>query len=232
LPFLVERRIGRGDVMFVSTGLLSGWNNLTRTNAVVLLDRLLRGMLVRTLPRRNFGTNERAVFAVAAADRRGEFSLERPGGASEALFVDAVGPERFAVTLRNLTQRGIFHLTAEKMVETARPATDSGTRPASPLRALQPDRLWQVDLAVNGLADESDLTTIGEVELRQRLGEASVRWVARGEPIRLEGAAVQGQEIWKWLMAAALVGLLLELAILARSNSATSQPAALSPEAL
>ena len=30
------------------------------------LDRLLRGMLVRTLPRRNFGTNERAVFAVAA----------------------------------------------------------------------------------------------------------------------------------------------------------------------
>jgi hypothetical protein len=239
LPFLVERRIGRGDVMFVSTGVLSGWNNLTRTNAVVLLDRLLRGMLVRTLPRRNFGTNERAVFAVAAADRRGEFSLERPGGTTEALFVDAVGPEQYAVTLRNLTQRGTYHLTAEKMVDTPRSVpSDSGPRPASPLRAPQADRLWQVDLAVNGLPDESDLTTIGEVELRQRLGDASVRWVARGEPIRLEGAAVQGQEIWWWLMVVALGGLLVELAILAvlaiqsPGQSATSQPAPLAPEAL
>ena len=92
LPFLVERRVGRGDVLFVSTGVLSGWNNLTRTNAVVLLDRLLRGMLVRTLPRRNYGTNERAVFAVAPADRRADFSLARPGGTTEPLFVDAVGP--------------------------------------------------------------------------------------------------------------------------------------------
>jgi hypothetical protein len=48
------------------------------------------------------------------------------------------------------------------------------------------------------------------------------RWVPRGEPIRLEGAAVQGQEFWKWLMAAALACLLLELAILTRSQVATA----------
>jgi hypothetical protein len=230
LPFLVERRVGRGDVLFVSTGLISGWNNLTRTNAVVLLDRLLRNMLVRTLPRRNYGTNERAAFAVAPADRRADFTLACPGGTNEPLFVDAIGPERFAVTLRNLTQRGLYRLSAEKLIESNRPAAaDSGSR-ASSTRALRADRLWQVDLAVNGPSDESDLTTIGEVDLRQRLGEASVRWVARGEPIRLEGAAVRGQEFWKWLMAAALVGLLLELAVLARSQAATTPAATLAPE--
>lgn len=230
LPFLVERRLGRGDVLLVSTGVLSGWNNLTRTNAVVLLDRLLRGMLVRTLPRRNYGTNERAVFAVDPADRRADFSLTRPGGAAEPLFVDALGPERFAVTLRNLTQRGAYRLSAEKLIESARPvATDSGARGSSN-RIVHADRLWQVDLAVNGPADESDLQAIGEVELRQRLGDAGARWVARGEPIRLEGAAVRGQEFWKWLMAAALLGLLLELAVLTRSHAATLKTATLSPE--
>jgi hypothetical protein len=232
LPFLVERHIGRGDVLFVSTGVLSGWNNLTRTNAVVLLDRLLRRMLVSTLPRRNYGTNERAVFAIAPADRRADFSLARPGGTSEPLFVDAIGPERFAVTLRNLTQRGDYRLSAEKLIESARPtAADAGSR-TSVARAVHADRLWQVDLAVNGPADESDLQTIGEVELQKRLGDAGVRWVAQGEPICLEGAAVRGQEFWKWLMAAALAGLILELAILSRSQAATSQKVALSPDVI
>ncbi|MBI3860892.1 MAG: hypothetical protein HY290_03250, partial [Planctomycetia bacterium] len=88
-----------------------------------------------------------------------------------------------------------------------------------------PDRLWQIDLAVNGPAEESDLKTIGEVELRRRWGDAPVRWVALGEPIRLEGAAVRGQEFWKWLMSAALIVLLLELAVLMRSQTATSKTA-------
>jgi hypothetical protein len=187
-------------------------------------------MLVSTLPRRNYGTNERAVFAVAPADRRADFSLARPGGTSEPLFVDAIGPERFAVTLRNLTQRGDYRLSAGKLIESARPtAADAGSR-TSVARAVHADRLWQVDLAVNGPADESDLQAIGEVEFQKRLGDAGVRWVAQGEPIRLEGAAVRGQEFWKWLMAAALAGLILELAVLSRSHAATSQKVALSPD--
>ncbi|MGE5192554.1 MAG: BatA domain-containing protein, partial [Deltaproteobacteria bacterium] len=40
VPFLVERRIGRGEVLFVSSGVYTGWNNLMRTNAVLVLDRL------------------------------------------------------------------------------------------------------------------------------------------------------------------------------------------------
>lgn len=221
-PFLVERRVGRGDIFFVSTGVLSGWNNLTKTNAVVLLDRLLRGMLARTLPRHNYGTGERVVIPVPLADRRAEFSLARPGGTSEGVFVDAVGPESFAILLRNLTQRGTYRLLAEKISESSSATgSDSAKRSAGSIRA-HADRLWQLELAVNGPVDESELKTIGEIELKERLGDAPVRWLARGEPIRLEGAAVRGQEFWKWLMAAALVCLLLELAILTRSHAATS----------
>ena len=220
-PFLVERRVGRGDIFFVSTGVLSGWNNLTKTNAVVLLDRLLRGMLARTLPRRNYGTGERVVVPVPLADRRAEFSLARPGGTSEGVFVDAIGPENFAIHLRNLTQRGNYRLLAERIAEsTASTGTDPANRAAGGPRA-HADRLWQIEMAVNGPADESELKAIGEVELRERLGDAPVRWLARGEPIRLEGATVRGQEFWKWLMAAALLCLLLELAILTRSQFAT-----------
>jgi hypothetical protein len=201
---------------------LSGWNNLTRTNAVVLLDRLLRGMLARTLPRRNYGTGERVVIPVPQADRRAEFSLARPGGTSEGVFVDAIGPESFAVLLRNLTQRGNYRLLAERISESsAATGTDAANRAGGGTRA-HADRLWQIEMAVNGPADESELKSIGALELRERLGDAQVRWLARGEPISLEGAAVRGQEFWKWLMAAALVGLLLELAILVRSQVATS----------
>ena len=53
-----------------------------RTNAVVLFDRLLRGMLMRHFGRRrNYGTNERAVFAVAARPIAGPiFRSPDPGG--------------------------------------------------------------------------------------------------------------------------------------------------------
>ena len=227
VPFLIERRIGRGDVLFIATGVQSSWNNLTRTNAVVIYDRLLRTMMLRTLPPRNFGTNERAIFAVAAADRRADFTLTRPDGSTEPLFVDASGVDQFSVALRNLTERGAYRLSASQIHESRSGASES----ANAARALQSNRLWQIDMAVNGPSEESDLSSIGEVELQQRLGSAAVRWVAKGEPIRLEGATVRGQEFWKWLMAAALVGLFFELVVLARSHSATASPPSLTTEA-
>jgi hypothetical protein len=222
-PFLVERRVGRGDIIFVSTGVLSGWNNLTRTNAVVLLDRLLRSMLARTLPRRNYGTGERVVVPVPLADRRSEFSLARPGGLTEGVFVDAVGPESFAIGLRNLMQRGNYRVLAERFSDPASPTgIDSAKTTGGHARMVHADRLWQIELAVNGPSDESDLKAISELELRDRLGNVALRWLARGETIKLEGATVRGQEIWKWLMAGALVCLLLELAIVVRGQVATS----------
>ena len=117
-------------------------------------------------------------------------------------------------------------MLAERVSESAAAAIGSDAANPAPgasrAKAAHADRLWQIEMAVNGPVDESELKAIGALELRERLGDAPVPWLARGEPIRLEGAAVRGQEFWKWLMAAALVCLLLELAILTRSQMATS----------
>jgi hypothetical protein len=234
VPFLVDRQIGRGEVLFISSGVYSGWNNLMRTNAVLILDRLLRGELSRTLPRRNFETVEHVVFPVDPADRRNDFSLERPGGESDSLFVDVVGSDRFAITLRHLTQRGQYRLANDRPVEFA-PGGGAETRPraADGARRAPINRVWRIDLAVNGPEEESELQTITAEDLRERLAGAPVRWVSRGEAIGLEGAAVRGQEFWKWLMAAALASLLLELVILAVSHLSTrTAPADAEPPAL
>ncbi len=42
LPFLVERAIGSGRVLFFSSGFLTGWNDLSTKNAMWLIDRVLR----------------------------------------------------------------------------------------------------------------------------------------------------------------------------------------------
>ncbi|MFM9196472.1 MAG: hypothetical protein ACKOWG_12165, partial [Planctomycetia bacterium] len=48
-PFLVTRRIGKGSVAWLASGLTGSWNTLAKTNAMLLCDRLLRGMLADTL---------------------------------------------------------------------------------------------------------------------------------------------------------------------------------------
>src|SRR5262249_8494055 len=53
LPFLIERRIGNGEVLMVTSGMFSAWNTLPKTNAMLLMDRILRAHLERTLPERN-----------------------------------------------------------------------------------------------------------------------------------------------------------------------------------
>jgi hypothetical protein len=210
-------------VLFVSTGLFTGWNNLTRTNAVVIIDRLLRGLLSRTLPRRNYSTEERVVVAVDAADRGAGFAIEPPSGDRESLFVDAVASDRFAITLKPLTRRGHYRVIAERPSDpdAAKPEAALSARASNARRAAPPDRLWQLALAVNGSPDESELQVVGESDLHDRLAGSAVRWVPPGESIRLEGAAASGQEFWKWLMAASLGCLVLELLVLTRSHNAT-----------
>jgi hypothetical protein len=78
LPFLVSRRIGRGEVMFCSTGLLSSWTTLPKTNAVLIFDRILRGMIESTLPRHNFPPSERMTLPLPQFDQGLLVKLVRP----------------------------------------------------------------------------------------------------------------------------------------------------------
>ena len=83
LPFLVERNLGRGRVLLVTTGVLSNWNTLPKDRAVFIYDRLLRSMLARTLPDRNLNSPEQVTIPVL--DRNGMYTLKRPEAAEARL---------------------------------------------------------------------------------------------------------------------------------------------------
>jgi hypothetical protein len=201
VPFLVERKIGRGEVLFVSTGAMSSWNTLPKTNTILLFDRILRGMLERTLPQRNLASVEQITLPVS--DRNASYNLTRPDGSQEPLAVDALGADVYGVSVRNATSRGVYKVTALK------------PDPSAEHEGLE-GKLWEIPLAVNGAARESDLTLLDESSLQQRMPEAKYRWIGRGERISLEGSQVRGQNLWKWLVLLVLVCLLAELAVLAR----------------
>ncbi len=205
VPFLVERAIGQGRVLLVTSGVFSNWNTLPKDKAVVIYDRLLRGMLARTLPERNLDSAEQITIPVV--DRNGIYTLKRPdapeGQSPEVLQVDALGADVYGVTVNNLTARGIYTVTAAK-----------GDVSAENEGAAA--KLWELNLAVNGPPRESELAVIDQATLKDRMGDANYRWVGPGEQINLEGAQVRFQDLWKWLILLVLVGLLVEMFILAR----------------
>jgi hypothetical protein len=76
-----------------------------------------------------------------------------------------------------------------------------------------------IPLAINGPARESELEWFDALALRERLGDASFRWIERDEPISLEGAQIRGRNLWKPLVMLVLAGLLLEMLLLARPHA-------------
>jgi hypothetical protein len=158
-------------------------------------------MLERTLPRRNLASVEQFNLPIAADDRHAQFTLARPGETvPEPLSVEALGPETYGIAIRNVTTRGNYRVTAHRAESAANEGSDA--------------KLWEVPLSVNGPEQESDLTSLDEKGLEDRLGEANYRWVPAGSTISLEGAHVRGHDLWRWLMLAVLACLLAELFVL------------------
>lgn len=200
--FMVEGRIDRGRVVFVSSGLQSSWNILPKTNAMVIFDRLLREMVVQTLPQRNYGAEERVSIPVPSADRELQLSLIRPGseGAPEALDVGFIGQDRRGVTVSHLYKRGVYQIRDMRDED---PATTSGHQP------------FEVTLVVNGDPAESELDPLSRPQFDQLAEGTKVSWVDDGEQISLAGTALYGQGWWWWLVVAVLTFLFIEMAILA-----------------
>jgi len=196
-PFLVEREVGRGTVVFAASALQSEWNTLMRSNAVILIDRLLRSLLERTLPRRSFEPAESIVLPVEPGERRMGFLLKRPGAPAggpgsapaveESLMVEAVGADAYGITVRDALDRGLYSIRR-----------DGGSGPS-------------IVIAVNGPESESHLAALSEAALRERLGELDIPWIGRAEPIPLASAETSGEGMWRWLLSGVLVLLLAEL---------------------
>jgi hypothetical protein len=241
VPFLVERNIGRGEVLMFSSGFFSSWNDLPRKNAIWMVDRILRSRLEYTLPDRNVDTSATPVFVpVNAAERNEPFVLIRPDGKQQPLEVQRVGRDEFGVEVGDFAERGIYHVAlhspqsaadlppeapADKGADkTADKASPDKTGPAKlPVASPGQPKDREEVIAANGPASESELASIDEAALATRLkGTAgsdtsalNYRWVGRGEPISLSGAEVWGQDTWWWLILLLLLALLVEMAILA-----------------
>ena len=217
LPYLVQRQIGQGQVLFVASGVQPEWNTLATTDTVLIFDRIFRSMLQETLPERNVGTIEQVLLPVEPQDRQNRITLQRPGRAEELLTVDALGGDRYGVTVRNLSRRGVYRITAH------RAEAPAGAVPASPMPgnvaaaggAVADTKVWEIPLAAGGPERESELRSLDRAGLEARLSGGQYRWIARDEPIRLEGAGITGQNLWKVLMAGVLACLCVELGVLA-----------------
>jgi len=213
LPFLIERKLGRGRTLLFTSGVYASpdgdinWNTLARMDAVILYDHILRSLLEQTLPQRNFQSVGEAVVPIEPQMSKLSYTLTRPDGESEPLAVDALGEDRYGLTVRNISSRGIYQLDAERPSESGDSAGET-------------NKIWHTPLAVNGAADESDLRSIDPEGFQERVGDSpNVRLVAADETISLAGAQVFGAplgvELWKWLLGAVLLLLVVEMSILA-----------------
>jgi hypothetical protein len=203
--FLVERKMGRGRVVFCTSGLQSSWNTLPKTNAILLFDRLLRDMIHQTLPERNLTPRDSFVLPLQGLEPNVAVTVQRPGHLGEdPLDVGYIGAQERGVTFRDLWRRGVYQVRGHRAFSPGSSSTDAD-KPA-----------WHVPLAVHGDSDESDLTIVSPRELDQRTAGADVRWVAPGEAISLSGAATRGQNSWWWLVAGVALLLAAEMLLVAK----------------
>jgi hypothetical protein len=202
-PFLVERKIGDGEVLFMTSSIYSSWNTLPTSHAVFLLDRLVRRRIERTLPVRNVGTVTGLPLPIDANDGRARFVLTQPDGRRQDLTYDALGGDAFGLILDDLSQRGVYKIEA---FDSQSPETG------------EPRMRWPAPmvLAANGPTIESQLGSIGRPALEQKLAAlTNFRWVGPTDEISVEGASAVGQRLWWWLAAVLIACLVAEMFILA-----------------
>jgi len=205
-PYLVERQIGRGTVLFVSSGLLSDWNTLPQTNTMLIFDRILRSLVQSTLPQRNFPGAERITLPLPPSQHDVTVALRRPGREKDPEILDTgfIGSEQLGFDIQDPLARGLYR------VAVYRPATEANNG--------MEQTVWEVPLTVNGDSAESELQALSREQFQERTVNTTVGWVGPAEDISLAGAQIRGQDSWWWLIIAVLGLLFVELAILAGSS--------------
>lgn len=194
-PLLVERDIGRGRVLFFSSGLSSDWNTLATSNAVVMLDRLAREMLRATIADRNHETRSSLPIELPAFARDATVMLQRPEhGVSVPLESGYVDRERFGVTINDAFRRGIYKVAAM-------PADESGIRQTA-------NPIWETELAVNGEPAESDLTAVDAAAIAALAQHVTVSLAHAGDEISLTDTHTIAHGLW-WWFALVVLGLIL-----------------------
>jgi hypothetical protein len=200
LPFMVRRNWGRGQVLLITTGLSPQWTTMPNVRqSWWLLDRIARSLLVDTVPQRTASTERPMVLPISAAERSARFTLTDSDGHEQTLAVDPLpGGNRYAVTLGNITRRGVYRLAATRTKD-------------SPQEGGLEARLWEVPVALNGPADESELGLTASETLKA--GRHSFLDATQASGVTM--VRIQGMDLWQWGLVLVLGCLLTEIGLLA-----------------
>jgi len=196
--FGIKRRIGKGRVVMLSTGVFPLWNNIAADYGVLLFDNVLREMLAAGMPQRTLDTPNELLVPVDPADADADFLVHMPGEEDPVTYRPrALDEYRYGFIIRDVARRGVYRI--ERVPREGESTADATT----------------LSLAVNGPSQESDLITVGQERLTTSLGDADVKLVDVGEQITLEGTTVLGYDMWRWLLWIAIICLAAEMVFLA-----------------
>ena len=155
-PFVVERKIGAGRVLFFASGVTSNWNLLRSSGAMYLFHRVFCQLMEQTFPPRNFAAGQRITLPVESLlDRR--YRVRRPSGITEPLVVDALSPTVSGITIRHPLTAGTYTIFAEELDDE--------------LSGGSADLFDEISFAVNGAETESEWMPFSNTELQRLLGE-------------------------------------------------------------
>jgi hypothetical protein len=200
-PFIVRRYLGRGQVLLLTTSLSPSWTTLPRERSSAwVYDHILRGLLSETFPTRNLDTDEQLLLPVPAADHSERFTLVDAEGQERPLTADALGGDRYGVKVSDWTKRGFYRVVA---------GGGSGEDRREAKR-------WEVPLAVNGPAEESELAPSKDAEAHASGDHPGFLDAAHTTTASL--TQLQNQDLWAWALAGTLALLLIEIAVLAMSD--------------
>lgn len=231
-PYLVQRRIGDGQVLLLTSGLSSNWNLLRSSPAIFFLHRLVSDLVSDTLPPRNHRVGERVVLPASRRDDW-RYVLQSPTGDREPISVEAIGPDRYGVLLRHLVRAGRYVVEAERIHRSGAAASlrDEVVSPQVPADLAGPEAetsngsgrsiAERTELAIAAAPAESDLTALSDAAAQQLLGTRAAL-IGPTDSIPIAGGARRGQSLWKTFALAALVCLLAEMLLLAWPQGKTT----------
>lgn len=183
-PLLVERRVGRGAVLMFTTSADRSWNNMALSPVSPALLHQATTHLIRLPHERPVTVGERFVLPMP----------DTPAGQSVSIMT----PDGAAVTHQTILRDGevVLDIAGLESLGFHRVAVDG--QPVGPL-------------AVNADATESDIRASSPAELAAALDDLPVRIIETGADVAstIQQARI-GRELWKYLLAAALIALILE----------------------
>jgi len=212
-PFVVHRRLGNGNILFLTTSIFPSWNNVAVNpdGAILLYDQMVRWLLRQSLEQHTLAEQTEHIVPVNRLTQDHRFDLLLPGyKTAMPLAVEAVGSDDFALIVRNLDRRGIYtirHLGPDDSAASERSQVfytfaACGPSEESNLAAVNKDSLTGI-----ASSDSAAPSSVSPTE--------SLIWVEANVPISLLGGSMIGYDLWLYLLIAALVCLVAEMVVAA-----------------